>query len=110
MLRKSAGSLFSPFNSKVILQSSLQMMMVIAIIISVLGLALNSHPAQAAQSFQPLYYLAVPEDDALQAFRDSGGAIAVSPIRSVTSIAIGDDRHRHLLRSLGRWLCREYPA
>ena len=45
--------------------------------------------AQAAPSREPIYYLSMPEDDALQAFRDNdGGGTAVSPVRSVTSISI----------------------
>jgi len=46
-------------------------------------------PAHAAPAREPLYYLSIPEDDALQMFRDDGGASATSPVRSVTSIAIG---------------------
>jgi len=48
-------------------------------------------PAHAAPAREPLFYLSIPEDDALQMFRDDGGASATSPVRSVTSIAIGSN-------------------
>jgi hypothetical protein len=44
--------------------------------------------AQAASPREQLYYLSIPEDDAMQIFYDDGNHSAVSPVRSVTSIAI----------------------
>ncbi|MBV6395470.1 MAG: hypothetical protein HFACDABA_01046 [Anaerolineales bacterium] len=64
--------------------------LILTVLLSMLMLSpWSSRPANAAQSFTPLYYLTMPEDDALQLFRDTGGATAVTPVRSVTSIAIG---------------------
>ena len=64
----------------------LSMALILAILVPALG---APRPAMAAPIKEQIYYLSIPEDDALQMFRDDGGTGAVSPVRSVTSIAIG---------------------
>ena len=62
----------------------------LVLILSLLFPAFGAYqPVQAAPAREPVFYLSIPEDDALQMFRDDGGSSAVSPVRSVTSIAIG---------------------
>lgn len=51
-------------------------------------LTASLQPAQAAPLLSQLYYLSMPEDDALEMFYDDGNHSAQSPVRSVTSIAI----------------------
>ncbi len=66
--------------------SYLSLALIVALLWPVLG---KYQLAQAAPIKEQTYYLSIPEDDALQMFRDDGGTSAVSPVRSVTSIAIG---------------------